>query len=133
VFFGTKFWFFNISVFVHLCNLFCICQSVFHLIHSSYAFCFIMNDGFSLYVRSVFSVLLFHTSFVAPVFLLSVEVSVNSHSMCLLVSDTPQRGYSVDGVFSMTCLVLLVCTSSLVWIPPLATFCLGWLSRLSTL
>jgi hypothetical protein len=31
-------------------------------------------------------------------------VSVHSHSMCSVVSDTPQKGHSGDGVFSLTCI-----------------------------
>jgi hypothetical protein len=35
-------------------------------------------------------------------FSLSLVVSVHSHSMCSVVSDTPQKRHSGDGVFSMT-------------------------------
>jgi hypothetical protein len=37
---------------------------------------------------------------------LSLVVSVHSLSMCSVVSDTPQKEHSGDGVFSMTCLCI---------------------------
>jgi hypothetical protein len=62
------------------------------------------ESHFSFNFLSIFSVLLFHTSFVVPVSLSSLVISVHSYSMCLVVSKNPQKRHSVDGVFSTTCL-----------------------------